>query len=92
MAGCPLAAKVTIFQLEKIYGKGSEARAFIDELIRGSWAELVGIELVPGLSFWKSQLNGSYITVFPILGQAGVPHPQAGCRTVSEGELGHQIY
>ena len=56
--GCPLTAKVTIFQLEKLYGKGTEAKAFIEELIRGSWAEVVGINLVHGLSFLEVQLTG----------------------------------
>ena len=35
-----VSSKVTIFQLEKIYGKGQEAKAFIQELCRGSLAIL----------------------------------------------------
>lgn len=33
--------QVTIFQLEKIYGKGAEAKAFIEALIKGRWAALL---------------------------------------------------
>ena len=35
----PPLAQVTLFQLEKIYGKSSDAKAFIKELCRGSLAK-----------------------------------------------------
>lgn len=75
------------------------------DLRKGQWSESLHWWVDPRiLGGTGGNRTGSWLVVlevptewvlyngFPILGQAGVPHPQAGCRTVSEGELGHQIY
>ena len=79
-----------MFQLEKIYGKSSDAKAFIRELCRGFLAKscvsksnhIIYIRNYMLLMMLISYLTTTFASiVLPtkkhIQGQQGVPHPQA---------------
>ena len=78
--------EVTVFQLEKMFGKSQEAKEFIAELCRGHldkpkrpcWFVLI----CDAIFHWQCLVADPIIPPYKsrwILGQQGVPHPQAWC-------------
>lgn len=72
-----LTIKVSIFQLEKIYGKSTEAKKFIAELCKGH-LDFIGMFSLEGINFspCQSTLVQSRQSLCKS-GQEGTPHPQA---------------
>ncbi|CAK8987453.1 unnamed protein product [Durusdinium trenchii] len=68
---------VSIFQLEKIYGKSTEAKKFIAELCKGH-LDFIGMFSLEGINFspCQSTLVQSRQSLCKS-GQEGTPHPQA---------------
>lgn len=79
-----LIPKVTLLQLEKMYGKSSDAKNFVQDLIRGI-LDMNVFDVNPWL-YWSQWEIQDYKIYPSIQGQAGVPHPQAWQNSTSEVE------
>ena len=70
--------QVTVLQLEKLYGKSSDAKSFIQEIIKGQLAELCGNMCLNDESWAQSKCIDYFGLNHFLSGQKGTPHPQAG--------------
>ena len=69
--------QVSLFQLEKMFGKGKDAKEFISELCKGHLAQFI-CEHSPCCIFMFPKNNPHTIeTAAGYSGQVGTPHPQA---------------
>ena len=66
-------------QLYKIYGKGKDAKAFVDELVKGPGYTMF-VKCFMHVVCWCFIIKINPITWFPVhpnlTGQVGIPHPQ----------------